>query len=182
MRPDGAVPVAVVELVAVAERHALGREERPEERRHGEDLVADQLEEPADLPLRHRAQAQPGHVDERPQVRRHDQVGPRRVREHEPGVLAGDAGPEHLPVQVERPVDLRLVPLAQRRVALGDRVGEHRRRALVLDVALALLVERDARAMTDELVRQRPRDPADGEREDDVLDGRAVPGLDDRAR
>ena len=35
--------------------------------------------------------------------------------------------------------------------------------------------------MAHELVRQRSRDAADGEGEDDVLDGRAVPGLDDRA-
>ena len=90
--PDRAVAVAVVELVAVAERHALGREERAEERRHREDLVADELEQPPDLPLGHRAQAQAGHVDERPQVRRHDQVGPGRVGEHEAGVLARDAG------------------------------------------------------------------------------------------
>ena len=143
--PDGAVLVAVVELVAVAERHALGRQERAEERRDREDLVADELEEPADLPLGHRAQAQPGHVDERPQVRRHHEVRPGRVGEDEPGVLAGHAGPEQLAVQPERAVDLLLVALAQVRVALGDRVGEHRRRALELDVALALLVERDAR-------------------------------------
>ena len=35
--------------------------------------------------------------------------------------------------------------------------------------------------MADELVRQRPRDAADGEGEDDVLDGRAVARFDDRA-
>ena len=64
-------------------------------------------------------------------------------------------------------------------VALGDRRREHRRRALELHVALALLVEGDARAMADELVRQRPRHAGDGEREHDVLDRRAVPGLDD---
>ena len=166
--------VAVVELVAVAERDALRREERAEERRHREDLVADQLEEPPDLPLGHRAQPQAGHVDERPQVGRHHEVGPRRVGEDEPRVLAGHPGLEQLAVQPERAVDLLLVPLAQVGIALGDRVGEHRRRALELDVALALLVEGDARAMADELVRQRPRDAADGEGEDDVLDGRAV--------
>ena len=49
MRPDGAVLVAVAIFVAVAEWHALRREERAEERRDRKDLVADQLEEPADL-------------------------------------------------------------------------------------------------------------------------------------
>ena len=93
----------------------------------------------------------------------------------------GHARPEQLAVQAERAVDLLLVALAQLRIALGDGVGEHRGRALELDVALALLVERDARAVAHELVRQRPRHAADGEREDDVLDRRAVPGLDDRA-
>ena len=93
----------------------------------------------------------------------------------------GTPGLEQLAVQPERAVDLLLVALAQVGIALGDRVGEHRRRALELDVALALLVERDARPMADELVRQRPRHAADGEGEDDVLDRRAVPGLDDRA-
>ena len=99
--------VAVVELVAVAERHALRGEERAQERRHREDLVADELEQPPDLPLGHRAQAQPGHVDERPQVRRHDEVRPGRVREDEPGVLAGHAGPEQVAIQAQRAVDLR---------------------------------------------------------------------------
>ena len=93
VRPDRAVAVAVVELVAVAQRHALGGEERPEERRDAEDLVADQLEQAADLPLGHRAQPQPRHVDERPQVRGHDQVGPGRIGEDEPGVLAGNPRP-----------------------------------------------------------------------------------------
>ena len=113
VRPDRAVPVAVVELVAVAERHALRGEERAEERRHVEDLVADQLEEPADLPLGHRAQAQPGHVDERAQVHGHHEVRPGGIREHEPGVLARDPGAEQVAVQRQRAVDLFLVPLAQ---------------------------------------------------------------------
>src|SRR5207249_7810 len=56
VRTDGAMLVAVPGLVAVAERHALRGEERAEERAHREDLVADELEQPADLPLGHRAQ------------------------------------------------------------------------------------------------------------------------------
>src|SRR5580765_1307368 len=50
VRSDRAVLVAIAHLVAVAEGDALRGEERPEERRHGEDLVADELEQPADLP------------------------------------------------------------------------------------------------------------------------------------
>ena len=95
--------VAVLELVAVAQRDALGGEERAEERRHPEDLVADQLEEPADLPLGHRAEAQPGHVDQRAQVRGHHQVGPRGIREDEARVLAREAGLEHVAIELERP-------------------------------------------------------------------------------
>ena len=95
-------------------------------------------------------------MDQRPQVRGHHEVRPGRVGKHEPGVFAGEPGLEHLPIQLERTGDLVLVPLAQRLVALGDRVREHRRGALELDVALTLLVERDARAVPDELMRQRP--------------------------
>ena len=112
MGADRAVLVAVVEFVAVAQRHALGRQERPQERRHAEDLLADQLEQPADLPLGHRAQPQPRHVDERAQVRRHHEVRAGRVREDEPRILAGQPGPQHLAVQVERAADLLLVALA----------------------------------------------------------------------
>ena len=180
VRPDGAVLVAVAHLVAVAERHALRGEERAEERRHLEDLVADQLEEPADLPLGHRAQAQARHVDERPQVRRHHEVRPGRVREDEPGVLARDARADEVAVEVHRALDLR-PRTRSRSVGVGvlDRRRQHRRGALERDVALALLVERDAGPMADELVRQRPRHAADPEREDDVLDRRAVARLDD---
>src|SRR3954453_11933305 len=56
--PDRAVLVAIAHLVAIAERNALRGEERAEERAHLEDLVADQLEEAPDLPLRHGAQPQ----------------------------------------------------------------------------------------------------------------------------
>ena len=87
---------------------------------------------------------------------------------------------EHVAVELERSLDLRLVALAQRRIALGDGVGEHRRLALELHVALALLVERDAGPVAHELVRERPRDAGDGEREDDVLDRRPVAGFDHR--
>src|SRR5450759_4868875 len=51
--------------------------------------------------------------------------------------------------------------------------------ALELHVPLALLVEGDAGAVADELVRQGARDARQREREHDVLDGRAVAGLDD---
>src|SRR5829696_1435667 len=149
VRPDRAVLVAVVELVAVAQRDALRREERAQEGRHAEDLVADQLEQPADLPLGHRAQAQARHVDEGPQVRRHHEVRAGRVGEDEPGILAGHAGLEQVAVERQGAVHLLLVPLAQRRVTLRDRRGEHRRRPLELHVPLALLVERDAGAMAD---------------------------------
>src|SRR3990170_754435 len=83
VRPDGAVLVAVAVLVAIAQRHALGGQERAEEGAHPEDLVADELEEPPDLPLGHRAQSQPGHVDERAQVRGHDQVRARHAADGE---------------------------------------------------------------------------------------------------
>src|SRR5438876_8524331 len=46
--PDAAVLVAVAHLVAVAERYALGGQERTEEWRDPEHLVADLLEELAD--------------------------------------------------------------------------------------------------------------------------------------
>ena len=91
-------------------------------------------------------------------------------RASSPGMPAG----EQLAVQLQRAVDLVLVARAQLRVALGDRRRQHRRGALVLHVALALLVERDAGPVAHELVRQRPRHAADAEREHDVLDGRAV--------
>jgi hypothetical protein len=95
------VLVTVAVLVAGAERHALGGQEGAQERADREDLVADELEEATDLPLSHRAQAQTGHVDEGPQVRRHHQVRPRGIGHHEAGVLAGDARREHLLVDVE---------------------------------------------------------------------------------
>jgi hypothetical protein len=63
---DRAAGVAVVELVAVAERHALRGEERAEERRDLEDLVADELEQPPDLPLAIVHSAQPDMWIERP--------------------------------------------------------------------------------------------------------------------
>ena len=141
--------------------------------------MADQLEQPADLPLGHRAEPQPRHVDERPQVRRHDEVRPGRVREDEPGVLARDAGGDEVAVDAHRALDLRPRTRSRRSgVGVLDRGGQHRRRALERDVALALLVERDAGPMADELVRERPRHAADPEREDDVLDRRAVARLD----
>ena len=99
-------------------------------------------------------------------------------RASSPGTPASTSSP----YSDERPVDLGLVALAERGVALGDRRGQHRRGALELHVALALLVERDARPMADELVRQRPRHARQREREHDVLDGGAVAGLDDVAR
>ena len=58
MRPDWAVAILVAGLVAVAERHALGCQEAAEERTHRKHLVADQLEEAADLPLGHGAEAE----------------------------------------------------------------------------------------------------------------------------
>ncbi len=95
-------------------------------------------------------------------------------RASSPGIPAAD----ELPVQLDRPIDLFLVPLAQGRVRLGQGGRQHRRGALERDVALALLVERDAGAVADELVGERPRHAADPEREHDVLDRRAVARLD----
>ena len=88
-------------------------------------------------------------------------------------------GADEVAVQRHGARDLLLVPLADVRIRLGDRLRQHRCRLLEGHVALALLVERHARAVAHELVRQGPRDAADAEREDDVLDGRAVPGFDD---
>ena len=148
--------VAVAALVAVAQRHALRGEEGAQERRHVEDLVADQLEQPADLPLGHRAEPEPGHVDEGSQVRRHDQVGPGRIRENEPGILGRNAGLDQVAVDAHRAADRVFVLLANGWIGILDRGGQHRRRALVRDVALALLVEGDTRPMTNQLMRQGP--------------------------
>ena len=136
--------VAVAHLVAVAERHALGGQEGAEERADPEDLVADLLEELADLPLGHGAQAQPAHVDQLPQVDGHDQVGLHRVREDEARVLGRHLGLEQLPVEVEVVVDraLELAGQVIGQVALGDRVRDGVVVALLeADVALRLLVE-----------------------------------------
>ncbi len=171
MRPYGAMLVPVAGFVAVPEGHALGREEAPQERAHGEYLVADQLEEPANLPLRHRAQAEPGHVYQRPQVGRHDQVGSGGVREDESRVFAGDAGFHEIGIEFERPFDLVRVPSQKIRIRIGYRAGQHRRSALLVrDVALALLVERHAGSMAHELVAEGATHAGDGEGEDDVLD------------
>ena len=97
--------VAVAHLVAVAERHALGREERSEERGDAEDLVADLLEELADLPLRHGAEPEPGHVDQLAQVDRHHQVGLHRVGEDETRVLRRHLRLEQLAIQIQRRVN-----------------------------------------------------------------------------
>src|SRR5207249_10301349 len=110
--PDGAVAVTIVEFVAVAERHAFGGEEAAEEWRHAEDLVADQLEQPPDLPLRHRAKAKPGHVDQRSKIGGHDEIGSRGIGKDEAGILAWHAGLERLPVQVERAIYRFFVSLA----------------------------------------------------------------------
>src|SRR5262249_13714841 len=150
-----------------------------QERRDREDLVADELEEPPDLPLRHRAEAQPGHVDEGPQIRGHDEVRARRIREDEARILAGDARLDELTVERHRALDLLLEASPDVLVRLGDRVRLHRRRGLELHVALALLVERHAGAVANELVRQRPAHAADAEREDDMLDRAAMTGFDD---
>ena len=83
------------------------------------------------------------------------------------------------PYRSERPVHLLLEPGAQARRPRRRSWREHRGRALELHVALALLVERHARPMAHELVRERARDPADAEREHDVLDGGPVARLDD---
>ena len=178
MRPYRAVLIAILELVAVAERHALGRQKRAQEWRDGKDLVAHELKQPADLPLGHRAQAQAGHVDERPQVGRHHEVRPGGIGEDEPGILARDARLQHLAVEPKGAIDLFFVSPTQIRIALRDRMRQHRGGALELDVALALLIEGDARSMTDELMRERSRHAGDREGEDDMLDGRAVAGFD----
>src|SRR3990172_2907180 len=156
VRPDRTMAVAIAELVAVAERHALWSEEAAEEGAYAEDLVADQLEQPPDLPLGHRAQAQARHVDERAQVRRHDEVRAGGVREHESRVLGRDALRDEVAIERQGAVDLRLVALPDIRVGLGDRRWQHRRRVLERHVALALLVEGDPGTMAHELVGQRP--------------------------
>ena len=81
MRSDWAVAILVARLIAVAERDALGGEEAAKEGAHRKDLMADELEESTNLPLRHGAEAEARHVDEGAQVHRHDQVGTRGVRE-----------------------------------------------------------------------------------------------------
>jgi hypothetical protein len=71
-------------------------------------------------------------------------------------VLARDARLEQLSIEAQRPVDLLLVAAAEVRIPVRDGRRQHRGRALEPDVALALLVEGDAGAMADELVRQGP--------------------------
>jgi hypothetical protein len=88
--------------------------------------------------------------------------------------VLGHAGADEVAVQVHRVLDLGFVGGPDVVVGLLDRRRQHRRGALERDVALALLVERDAGPVPDELVRQRPRHAADAEREHDMLDRRAV--------
>ena len=104
----------------------LGARKLPKKGRDPEDLVADLLEELPDLPLRHGAQAQAGHVDQLAEVDRHDQVGLHGVREDEARVLGRHLRLQQLPVEGEVVVD-RLPELAGqvvRQVAVGDRVGD----------------------------------------------------------
>ena len=175
MGSDRAVLVAVAHLVAVAQGHAFRGEEAAQERAHIEDLMADQLEQPADLPLGHRAQTQARHVDQGAQVGGHHQVRASRVGEDEASILTGNTGGDEVPIEVHRAVDLVFVALAEVRFGLGQCARQHRRGALERDVALALLVECHAGPMADELVAQGPGHTADPEREDDVLDRAAVP-------
>ena len=57
VRSNWAVAILVSRLIALAERHALWGEDAPPERAHRKHLVADELEEAANLPLRHGAEA-----------------------------------------------------------------------------------------------------------------------------
>ena len=153
---DATVLVAVAHLVAVPEGHALRHQEAAEERADSEDFVADLLEELADLPLRHRAEAQSAHVDELAQVDRHDQVGLHRVREDEARVLGRDLGLQQLPVEVEVLIDRSLEPAGQvvGKLAVRDRVGDR--------VVVALLEARRSVATAGRTPCRRDAAPAGG--------------------
>ena len=166
--------ILVARLVAVAERHALRGEEAAQERAHRKHFVADELEEAADLPLRHGAEAQARHVNQRAQVDGHDQVRPRGVGEDKSRIFGGDSRRNEVAVEAERTLGCLLEPRTHRLVCFGDRARKHRGRLLEGHIALRLLIEGDTGAMAHELVAERSGDAGDGEGEDDVLNGAAV--------
>ena len=144
--------VLVARLVAVAEWDALRCEEAAEEGAHRKDLVTDQLEEATNLPLRHGAEAKARHVNEGTQVHGHDQIGARGVREDEARILRRDARLHEIPVETERTLRRLFESSAHGLVRLRNGSWQHRGRLLEGDVSLRLLVEGDARAVSDELM------------------------------
>ena len=171
--------ILVPRLIAVAERDALWGEEAAKEGAHRKDLVADELEESADLPLRHGAEAEARHVDEGAQVHRHDQVGARGVREDKARILRWDPRLHEIAVETERPLSRLFKSRAYCLIGFSDRARQHCGRLLEGDVALRLLIKRHAGAMAHQLVAERSGDTGDGEGEDDVLNGAPVARLND---
>ena len=112
------------------------------------------------------------------EVHRDLEVRVRRVRQEEARVLGGDAGGDHLFVELADLVE-ELGHLACRCPAFFDRLGHGVGELAVLvgDVALALLLERDADAMAHELVAEGARDAGDAELERDLLERAGVAGL-----
>ena len=167
VRPDRAVLVAVVELVAVAERHALRGEERAEERRRPRRSRGGSAGTAGGSPTG------PSCTGAGPDMwisARRFVVMTRFVRvafgktnrASSPGMPGRRRSSPYRLERARRPAPRSARAGPDRASAIE--CGQHRRGALELHVALALLVERDAGAMADELVRQRPRDAADARR------------------
>ncbi len=137
----------------------------------------------AELPLRARAEAQVGDVQELQEVHRDLEVGVGGVGQDEAGVFGRHAGLDHRVVE-RRPGGRTRAAISALHAGaldrLGHRVGELA--ALEGDVALALLLEADAHAVADELVAEGARDAGDAELEPDLLQRRGVAGLQARRR
>ena len=114
--------------------------------------MTDQLEEATNLPLRHGAEAKARHVNQGTQVHGHDQIGARGIREDKARIFRRDARLHQIPVETERTLRRLLESSAHGLVRLRNGSWQHRGRLLEGDVSLRLLVEGDARAVSDELM------------------------------
>ena len=116
-------------------------------------------------------------MEERGEVDGDFEVGVGGVGEEKAGVFGGDAGLDHLFVELSGVVEESIHVGGEAGLfdRLGDGVGEGA--VFVGDVALALLFEGDTDAVSDELVAEGAGDTADAEFELDLLERGGVAGV-----